>query len=216
MFRILTADDHPLFREAIKISIHNLKQECSYDIEIEEASDFHEAEVAMSSKEIDLVLLDLKMPGSNGLMGAKQLRSCFPHIGIVILSATDTPSTVASAKAVGVNGYILKSYSLGEIQASIKSVLAGHYSFPKYLLDKSEADTLERTNKISTLTSKQLLVLKLIEKGALNKQIAYELNIKETTVKTHIAEILRRLGLKNRTQAAVFAQQFNQENDENF
>lgn len=204
-YQILIADDHPLFRRALEEAIQPLGD----DYEVTQADNFNDTLALLEENpEIDLVLLDLKMPGSEGLLGLIQIRREFPQVGVVIVSATQDVQTVANALREGASGYIPKSTRFEKIQEAIPVVLSGQQWLPDEL-KKAVAETKvdeSAIEKLSQLTPKQLRVLVMIGKGYLNKQIGAELNIKETTIKTHVSEILRKLDIKNRTQAAVFTQ----------
>ena len=204
-YQILIADDHPLFRRALEEAIQPLGDE----YEITQADNFDDTLILLEENpDIDLVLLDLKMPGSEGLLGLIQIRRAFPHVGVVIVSATQDAQTVANAMREGASGYVPKSTRFEKIQEAIPAVLSGKKWLPKEL-EQAVADAkVDETaiQKLSLLTPKQLRVLVMIGKGYLNKQIGAELDIKETTIKTHVSEILRKLEIKNRTQAALFTQ----------
>ena len=175
-------------------------------VDIKQASNY--LETADILRSVDLLLLDLKMPGNDGLMGLIKLRSRFPAVGIVVVSATEGPSIVASTQSAGAMGYIPKS-SMQDIQSTMNVIEKFQFSVQQLTEeDQRQADTASR---IASLTPQQLRVLAMIAKGDLNKQIAYELNIKETTIKTHISEIFKKLQIQNRTQAALITQQFNLE-----
>lgn len=204
-YHILIADDHPLFRRALEEAIEPLGE----GYEVSQADNFDDTLILIEENpDIDLVLLDLKMPGSDGLLGLIQIRREFPHIGVAIVSATQDPATVAKALREGAMGYIPKSTRFDDIQRAIPELLQGKQWVPESLAReaaevKVDEDVLAKLNQ---LTPKQLRVLVMIGKGYLNKQIGAELNLKETTIKTHVSEILRKLDIKNRTQAAVFSQ----------
>jgi DNA-binding NarL/FixJ family response regulator len=144
------------------------------------------------------------------LLGLIQVRREFPSLGVVIVSATQDSRTIANAIQEGAMGYIPKSTQFEDIQLAITDVLNGKRWLPKDIKEElnktpSEEDSLAIT-RLADLTPQQLKVLTMIGKGYLNKQIATELGIKETTIKTHVSEILRKLNIRNRTQAAVFSQ----------
>ncbi len=206
--QILIADDHPLFRRALEDAI----QQLDGNIDIYHSDNFNDAlSLLRENPDIDLLLLDLKMPGNDGLLGLIQIRREFPALGVVVVSATEDHRTIANAIREGAMGYIPKSTRFENIQRAIGDVLNG-----KRWLPKDVAEELKRSHhheqdnhaieKLAELSPQQLKVLTMISKGYLNKQIADELNIKETTIKTHVSEILRKLNIKNRTQAAVFSQ----------
>ncbi|MCL6416205.1 response regulator transcription factor [Aestuariirhabdus sp. Z084] len=202
---ILVADDHPLFRAALREALEEKHQQIHWL----EASTFAECMAITDAEQehIDLVLLDLNMPDNNGLMGLVQLRSTFPAIAVAIVSATDQPSTICKAMHNGALGYIPKASSLDCIRQAMQTMLSGQRWVPENIDLSSTSDTDHQAiGRLSTLTRQQLNVLGMIAKGMLNKQIAAELNIKETTVKTHISEIFDKLGIINRTQAAMFTQ----------
>ncbi len=196
MYQVLIADDHPLFRAALIGSL----AEMDLKFDISESSTFEEAREHILNHDMDLLLLDLRMPGNDGLIGLLSLRSEFPELAIVVVSANEDPQTMSDAKDMGAMGFIPKSSKTDEIHQGLTRVLAGEFSFPEFTKPDDASDV---ACKLNLLTPKQLKVLHMIGNGDLNKQIAYKLNIKETTVKTHISDILRKLEITNRTQAAL-------------
>lgn len=199
MYKVLIADDHPLFRSALRVTLNGIAEE----IELTETSDFNETQQYLADFDLDLLLLDLKMPDSEGLLGLIKLRSRFPQLAIVVISANEDPHIIHEVKGAGALAYIIKNTPLEEIQAIISSVLKGRSHFPE-VINFSKTKTI--SEKLAQLTPQQLRVLAMIAKGDLNKQIAYQLNVKESTIKTHISEIFKKLGIINRTQAALFVQ----------
>ncbi|SCA57986.1 Glycerol metabolism activator [Candidatus Terasakiella magnetica] len=205
MYRFLVADDHPLFRDALRQVI----DERWNDAEIVEVSDLDSAkETAQSDDDLDMVLLDLNMPGAEGFSGLLTLRNHAPMLPVVIVSAEESPDVIQRALTCGALGFIPKSSSKERIGEAIESVLSGKSFVPPELAaaieDKRRMDD-ELKEKAALLSPAELGVLQLLTMGKPNKIIAFELNIKESTVKAHISSILRKLGVHSRTQAVLVA-----------
>lgn len=211
MYDILIADDHPLFREAIVNVIQSNFPDCT----LRETENLDNA-VALTEQhsDLDMILLDLNMPGMNGLNGLITLRNSAPTIPVVIVSAEEDKQIVLQAITYGAVGFITKSLSRDEMAAALRQVLAGQVYLPSTIIRANPAETPQRRRQeenqlapevLSSLTRRQLLVLERMSKGEANKQIAYNLNIAETTVKAHVSAILRKLGVHNRIQAILSA-----------
>jgi len=205
--KVIVADDHPLFREAMKQVLPQLIDDCL----VIEAESFYELENELkANSDTDLVLMDLHMPGNKGFVGLNLIKSEYPAVAVVMVSATETAQIVHRAFSFGASGYIPKSSSFDVIKEAISKVMLGETWMPDDLardvqIAQSEQDGF--ADKITSLTPQQFKVLTMIADGQLNKQIAYDLNIQETTVKHHVSSILRKLNVINRTQAGVL---FNQ------
>lgn len=157
--------------------------------------------------DVDLVLLDLNMPGSLGLYGLVSLRNAFPAVPIAVVSGTDAPAVIGKAMALGALGFIPKSTAADRMRAAIEHILNGEPWFPD-LGDTEPAMTNEESElveRVSQLTPQQYTVLGLMRSGMLNKEIADELAISEATVKAHVSAIFKKLDVSNRTQAVVLA-----------
>lgn len=210
MARAVIADDHPLFRTALKQALGE-----TLDSPILEVASFEQLlNLLAVEPQIELVLLDLTMPGNRGLTGLTSLRSRYPDILVVIVSANEQVQTIRQAMAFGASAYIPKSMPLAELQQAVHAVLAGDTWLPQHLRDDVEADSaaehIEFATRLEQLTPQQFRVLECLADGLLNKQIAYELNVQETTIKQHVSAILRKLNVINRTQAGiVFKQMLN-------
>ncbi len=207
-YNIIIADDHPLFRNALFQSIHMAVS----------GANLHEADsldalLALIKKvdEPDLLLLDLKMPGSNGMSGLIHLRSEYPDLPIVVISASEESSVVSQVKSHGAFGFIPKSSDMRELNSALNQVLNGDPFFPEGLIQNNDACN-EISQKLAALTPQQYKVLGMLSDGLLNKQIAYELNVSEATIKAHMTAIFRKLDVKNRTQAVILLQQLETEN----
>ena len=206
MTTVLIADDHPLFRRALAQTV----REQVADAEVLEAGTLDEAAARLrQSGEVDLVLLDLHMPGSRGLMGLAALRAELPAVAMVMISAHDDPRTVARALDCGAMGFIPKSASPEQLGDALTAVLDCRDYLPEGL--RREIEALGRsggvddgvTRRLASLSQQQHRVLALVAEGRLNKQIADVLGIQERTVKAHLTVIFERLGVRNRTQAGV-------------
>lgn len=210
MVEILVADDHPLFRYAITDFVErNIP-----DTKTITCTDLDAAlEVAEQNPDIDLVLLDLNMPGMDGLNGIVRFRNQYPEIPIVIVSAEEDKSVVLQSFTYGAVGFITKSTSCENIVEALQQVLSGQVYLPPDIIRNNDNNKPKETSAsqqidpklIGALTRRQLLVFECIAKGKSNKQIAYELNIAETTVKAHVSAILTKLNVHNRIQAALCA-----------
>lgn len=203
MTRILVADDHPLFRLALVQAVGNLED----DIEIVEADGLDSARAVLGNqRDIDLVLLDLHMPGSHGLMGLVSLRSEFPSVAVVMISANDDPLVMRRALTYGAAGFIPKRSSISDIQAMLRAVIACEEPPRPATLDRHNSEAAqdrELAIRLATLSPQQLRVLTLVAEGLLNKQIADRLDIQERTVKAHMSAVFERLDVRNRTQAST-------------
>ncbi|MEZ8141472.1 DNA-binding response regulator [Enterovibrio norvegicus FF-33] len=209
MYKFLVADDHPLFRDALISVIRGRYEEC----EILQSEDIERTLVlADEHSELDLILLDLNMPGMAGLKGLLELRNQHPTIPIAIISAETNKQIILQTIAYGAVGFIAKSASREKMREAFEQILDGHVYLPADIIRaESDKDGSPRRKDdpqfspemLHTLTRRQLLVLKSMAQGSANKQIAYELSISETTVKSHVSAILKKLGVHNRIQAVV-------------
>ncbi|MCF6435279.1 response regulator transcription factor [Pseudoalteromonas sp. MMG022] len=205
MNQFLIADDHPLFRAALKGALQN-----QFDtLSVFEADTF-EATLATLAKqdELDLLLLDLHMPGSGDLYGLIRIREDFPSLPVVVVSGSEDLTVISKVMGYGAMGFIPKSSSPQDITMAIDTVLAGDNWLPDNIKDKVaniEHEDKALAQQVASLTPQQFKVLQYLHEGLLNKQIAFELHISEATVKAHITAIFRKLGVYNRTQAVLIA-----------
>ncbi|MFZ1815412.1 MAG: response regulator transcription factor [Rhizobiaceae bacterium] len=199
---IIVADDHPLFRDAMKQAIDGLDQ----SPEVAMAGDFSEVISRIDSDDmVELVLLDINMPGNAGLSGLLRLRAEYPAIPVMLVSATEDASTIQRAMELGASGFIPKSSAMPEIRSAIETVLAGGLWVPAGIEQDStqDAEFIDLAERIKSLTPQQGRVLSMLAEGLLNKQIAYELSVSEATVKAHVSAVLLKLGVDSRTQAVI-------------
>lgn len=198
---ILLCDDHALFREGLSHILNKLDTETEVLVHEVESVE-HALEFAEFQQNIDLILLDLNLPGMNGIDGLKSLQSCYAFTPIVMLSASEANSDIRNALANGAMGYICKSMSSQNMLNALKLVLAGDVYIPTIALQDNQQTVSIQTS----LTNRQLDVLKLLQEGLANKLIADKLHISEATVKMHITAIFKTLNVSNRTQAVLKAQ----------
>lgn len=196
---ILVADDHPLFRAAV---LHALHESVPGLRAVETASAAGLGPAMAANPEVELVLLDLAMPGARGLSSLVWLRGECPEVPVVVISSNDHPRTVRRAQQFGAAGFISKSSPAESIGAAVAAVLDGGTWFPPLTVERSEADAL-LASRLAQLTPQQIRVLMCLADGLLNKQIAHELGLAENTVKVHVTAILKKLECHSRTQAAV-------------
>lgn len=213
---LLIADDHTLFRDAL---VEFMRRE-NPGAQIDVAKSLPEAIEQMNAlKKVDLVLLDLRMPGMSGLEGISQLQNRFPNQKVAILSGTAEEEDVKGAFSRGAVGYFPKTMSGSALLSAIKVVMAGERFVPLNqgmdVMPSHYADAPERAAApasaadvalLDTLTPREKEVLIYLGRGASNKEIARDLNLQLPTIKLHVAGVCRKLGAKNRTQAALFAQ----------
>jgi DNA-binding NarL/FixJ family response regulator len=200
--KFLIVEDHPLFAEALQSTIRSARP----DVQLTHAGCLGAAKAALEQNAFDLILLDLWLPDTHGFKGLVELRHLRPKTPIAVNSAFEDHSVIQNAIVCGAAGFIPKSAGKDYIVRSIDSILAGDIALPDSYMPPnllSEKDLAALTRRLNSLTPKQLLVLHMVCQGLLNKQIAHQLDINETTVKAHVSEILRKLSVASRTQAVV-------------
>ncbi|MEO8652085.1 MAG: response regulator transcription factor [Hyphomicrobiaceae bacterium] len=200
--RIIVVDDHPLFRGALTQALSSALA----GAQIDEAASLAELENLIAQRsDTDLVLLDLSMPGVQGLSGLLLLRSQHPDIPVVVVSAHDDPETIRRCMEFGASGYVPKSLSVEEIRTAVEKVLGGGIWIPPDTNLERAADigTADVVARLSTLTPQQVRVLMMLGQGLLNKQIAFQLSVSEATIKAHVSAILQKLNVDSRTQAVI-------------
>ncbi len=201
-YKIIIADDHPLCRGALHQTVKNLYPTATI---IEASTLEHLVEKISFTPNVDLILLDLSMPGVRGFSGLLYLRSQHPNIPVAICSASEESSTIRRALDFGASGFIPKSARLDVMSQAITAIMAGEVWIPEdvdlNVIDKEE-DMIKR---MSSLTPQQMRVLMMVSEGLLNKQIAYRLSVSEATVKAHVSAILQKLNVESRTQAVIVA-----------
>jgi DNA-binding NarL/FixJ family response regulator len=203
-YRFLIADDHPLFRGALREAVSGLLP----TVDIAEAGTFEEVgETLERGGEVDLVLLDLSMPGARGFSGLMYLRAQYPGVPVAIVSANDDPAAIRRCMQLGASGFIPKTLSVDGMRAAMSKILDGGVWTPPDvdLSGGSDTETAELMARMATLTPQQVRVLMMLSEGLLNKQIAYQLGVSEATVKAHVSAILQKLGVESRTQAVIAA-----------
>lgn len=203
---LLIADDHPLFRSALNAAINQVLPGAT----VIEADSLPALMQALAEHpEVDLVLLDLRMPGAQGFSSLVQIRGTYPAVPVAIVSAEEEPTQMRRAIDFGAAGFIPKSAPLPMIGVALKAIIDGTVWLPAGAADATPADEgedQEMARRIASLTPQQFRVLLALADGRLNKQIGSDLNVTEATIKAHVTAILRKLGIYRRTQAALLAQ----------
>lgn len=203
-YRIVIADDHPLFRGALRQALSDVYTGLS----IEEAGSLGEVTgILDSGDEPDLILLDLKMPGVQGFSGLMYLRAQYPGVPVVVVSANEDHPIIRRTIDFGASGFVPKSTPVEKIREAVARVLDGDIWVPSELNlnEPDESEESEMAARLATLTPQQVRVLMMLSQGLLNKQIAYELNVSEATIKAHVSAILQKMGVDSRTQAVIAA-----------
>mgnify|MGYP000228765848 CR=1 FL=1 len=199
---IIIADDHPLFRQALRETVASIFM----DATILELESLKETNSILSHEEAELLLLDLRMPDSDGLAGLMMIKGMYPALPVIIVSASEEAETVRAAIQAGAAGYIYKSYSLQQIRNAIEQVRDGGVHIPAGIetgVTELEHHELDVISRISSLTPSQLRVFISLSHGLMNKQIAADMAISEATVKAHVTSVYRKLGVRSRTQAVM-------------
>lgn len=217
--KIILADDHALFRDALTHYIERSHPEARMIL----TRDFHGVMEAMAlDSAVDLVMLDLRMPGMNGLQGLEKLKKSYPNVPVVLLSGVAERADVQDAMALGASGYFPKTLSGKNMMQAIQKVLQGekflpidyntnavmpsHFSDARQGIATVANGAAPRTDIV--LTPREKEVLGYLLRGVSNKEIAAALDLQVVTVKLHVRGVCRKLGAKNRTQAALLAQQY--------
>ena len=201
---LVIADYHPLFRDALRQAVASVVTSAKID----EAGSFEELTALLDqNSDVDLVLLDLTMPGISGFSGLIYLRAQFPAIPVVIVSASDDGGTIRQSLDFGASGFIPKRFGVETLRDAIMKVLDGDVWVPADtdLSSQTDPELARLRDRLVTLTPQQVRVLMMLSEGLLNKQIAYELGVSEATIKAHVSAILQKLGVESRTQAVIAA-----------
>ncbi|RPI31919.1 MAG: DNA-binding response regulator [Hyphomicrobiaceae bacterium] len=210
-YKFIIVDDHPLFRGALSQAL----QASFENAQVQEAGSLDELTDRLSTGgEIDLVLLDLTMPGVHGVSGLLYLRAQHPEVPVAIVSASDDAGTIRHCLDCGASGFIPKSQPVERIREAIRSIMDGEIWLPADIdLSQPVGEARQLVSRLSTLTPQQVRVLMMLGEGLLNKQIAFKLNVSEATVKAHVSAILQKLGVDSRTQAVIAINKISGGND---
>ena len=211
MIRVLIVDDHTVVRKGLQALLSSEK----YGIHvIGEAGDGEQAVEMALKLQPDVILMDLQMPKKSGLEAIRFLKDQDLPSHILVLTSFGEDECVAAAMKSGALGYLLKDSSPDELVSAIHAVALGHISIPKELSTSilgTPAESKREPGKrlAADLTAREMDVLNCLAVGASNKEIAKQLSISQTTVRTHVSSILRKLNLENRTQVALYARDHN-------
>jgi DNA-binding NarL/FixJ family response regulator len=203
--KFLIADDHPLYREALISALRPLFE--NVDIIQSDGLD-STLEALQQNSDFDLALLDLNMPGCDSFYGLIRVTQDFPKVPVAVVSASDSVEVVSKVMSLGAKGFIPKATPTQIIAHALKQILNGNNWLPEGMQSKIEhiehiEPIIDLAKLVGELTPKQFQVLKLLQNGLLNKQIAFDLNITEATVKAHISAVFRKLNVNTRTQAVL-------------
>ena len=209
MTKVLITDDHPLFREALRSAA---TEAFSEGVTVEARSLEEALQQVETHGDFDLVLLDLSMPDTQGFHGLLTLRNRFPKLPVVVVSGMEDHRIIAEAMSYGAAGFVPKSTARPELVQALLTAMDGEVYLPPSYREARGQDTTPcgaagsaMVERLKSLTPQQLRVLQMLREGKLNKQIAYELDVGETTVKAHVSAILRKLKVFSRTQAVIEA-----------
>lgn len=194
-FSVLLVDDHPLFREGLALALRQRVPALA----VHGAASFEEAEQLLQREpdRFDLVLLDYRLPGENGLLCAARLRAAFPAVACALMSGADDDALPQRAHGAGLAGYFPKSLEVGRLLDGLRCLARGETVFPE--------PERRAVAEAAFLTPRQQQIVRLAAQGASNKEIAQALGIAPHTVKNHLAQIFERLGAANRAQAVSMA-----------
>ncbi|MEX0286043.1 MAG: LuxR C-terminal-related transcriptional regulator [Paracoccaceae bacterium] len=202
---VLIVDDHPLFCDALELTLRRAMP----DTNVKTAATLARAQELLAEDSPPLLIaLDLNLPDVSGFEGVIQIRKAAAKAGVIVVSSLTDARVISGVVAAGANGFVPKHSNRSVIEEAIQRVTAGDNYFPDSVeTDNDQHDAgIAAAERLSTLTAQQARILDLICEGKLNKQIAFDLSIKETTVKAHITAIMRKLGVHSRTQAVLMAQ----------
>ena len=198
--RVLLADDHPLFRQAMTASIQRVRP----GTVVEEVDSLAEACAALKrDPQVALVLLDLKLTDAHGLEGLMTLRTEFPQAPVAIVSASEDGATISNAMVYGAVGFIPKSAGLADLGAALEAILEGDVWLPPGL---ALPPPMREAQLLASLSSAQMRIFTALRQGQSNKEIAFEAGVTEATVKAHLTQIFKKLNVANRTQAYILLQ----------
>lgn len=201
---VIVADDHPLVREALAQAL----RQALAGAEVIGAASLHEARAELERLDsVDLLILDIDMPGMDGFAGLAAVRAQYPAVPVAIVSSTRDPAVMRRAIEFGAAAFVPKSAALETISSALQAVLDGEVWLPPEA-DDVPAPSDDFAKSAAELTPQQSRVLALLAQGKLNKQIAYELSVSEATVKAHVTAILKKLGVRSRTQAVIMSRRF--------
>lgn len=205
MAKFLIADDHPLYREALILALRPLFKNIDF---IQSDGLVSTLKALQQHLDFDLVLLDLNMPGCDNFYGLIRVSQDFPHVPVAVISASDSVEVVSKVMSLGAKAFIPKATSTQTIADALKQIMDGNTWLPEGMQTSIEHDApvINIAKLVGELTPKQFQVLKLLQNGLLNKQIAFDLNITEATVKAHISAVFRKLNVNTRTQAVLLLQ----------
>jgi DNA-binding NarL/FixJ family response regulator len=201
---VMVIDDHPLFCEALTMTLCSaLGTEA-----VDSVNSLRDAVARLDNGAApELILLDLNLPDVVGMDGLIRLKTAAPRIPVVVVSSLSDDRVIASALRAGASGFIPKDSPRDVLVGAVRAVLRGGTWTPEGFIPDSDAESRDDPlARLQDLTPQQMRILQLVCEGKLNKQIAYDLGIAETTVKAHISAILRKLGVQSRTQAVLIAQ----------
>ena len=202
MAKFLISDDHPLYREALISALQPLFE----NVDIIQSDDLDSTlEALQQHSDFDLVLLDLNMPGCDNFYGLIRVSQDFPQVPVAVVSASDSIDVVSKVMNLGAKGFISKATPTVTIAEALKQIMDGRNWFPEDMQIDIEdyVPAIDIAKLVGELTPKQFKVLKLLQTGLLNKQIAFDLNITEATVKAHISAVFRKFNVNTRTQAVL-------------
>ena len=199
--KIIIADDHPLFRQAL---LGTLKNKLSQTQWLEAQTIAELEQQLQDNSDSDLLLLDLNIPGAHGFSTLIHVRNHFPQIPVVIVSAHEEHNTISKAMGYGAAGFVPKSTPVEDIFTAIVTVLSGEIWLPNSFQDiPKNGECSDIAQRVASSTQQQYKILMMFAQGLLNKQIAYDLNVSEATIKAHATAIFRKLNVRNRTQAVI-------------
>lgn len=201
MIRVLIADDHTVLRHGLRMIL----DEADDITVVGEAANGEEAVAQAHALTPEVVLMDVNMPGMDGVEAARQIRASLPQTRVLILTVSDKDRDLMGAIKAGARGYLLKSAESDDVLEAIRRVAAGDAILPPALTARVLDELASPAPTLSPLTDREIEVLDLIAQGLGNKGIAAALYISENTVKTHVRHILEKLGLRSRSEAAAFA-----------
>lgn len=204
---VLIVDDHPLFCDALEMTLRSILP----DVDTILTSDrFERAMLLLETQTPDLVLLDLNLPDVEGMGALLRLKRTYPALPVVVVSSMADNRMIGSCMRSGARGFIPKHADRAIFETALTALQTGDSFVPDgYVAPETTCDSSDILDRLTSLTNQQGRILELICEGKLNKQIAFDLSIAETTVKAHVTAIMRKLGVQSRTQAVLVVQEAN-------